>query len=199
MSDSLRPHGLHHPRFPCPSPSPGACSNSCPLSQGCHPTILSSVVPFFCLQSFPASGSFQWIRFDCSLRQKTSSNSMSDIVVHLRDSVASIHSTCNRSQPPAVPLWEWSLSSPTSASSPGSESSSITLSFMALSPVIVTEGDSPWQRPCGPYPVHLHPVPLPPSHPHPSSQPSSQADPCFTGRKLWLTGRWLVAGPHGTP
>ena len=109
------------------------------------------------------------------------------------------HSTCNRSQPPAVPLWEWSLSSPTSASSPSSKSSSITLSFMALSPVIVTEGDSPWQRPRGPYPVHLHPVPLPPSHPHPSSQPSSQADPCFTGRKLWLTGRWLVAGPHGTP
>ena len=59
MSDSLQPHGLQHVSFPCPSPSPGACSNSCPLSQWCHPTILSSVVPFsFCLQSFPASGSF---------------------------------------------------------------------------------------------------------------------------------------------
>ena len=45
-------------RLPCPSPSPRACSNSCPLSRWCHPTISSSVVPFSCLQSFPASGSF---------------------------------------------------------------------------------------------------------------------------------------------
>ena len=60
MSDSLRPHGLQHTRPPCPSLSPGACSNSCPLSQWCHPTISSSVViPFsFCLQSCPASGFF---------------------------------------------------------------------------------------------------------------------------------------------
>ena len=51
--------GLQHTRPPCPSPSPGACSNSCPLSQWCHPTISSSVIPFSsCLQSFPASGSF---------------------------------------------------------------------------------------------------------------------------------------------
>ena len=59
MSDSLRPQGLQHSRLPCPSPSPGACSNSCPLSRWCHATISSSVVPFSsCLQSFPASGSF---------------------------------------------------------------------------------------------------------------------------------------------
>ena len=59
MSDSLWPHGLQHTRLPCPSPSPGACSNPCPLSQWCHPSILSSVVPFSsCLQSLPASGSF---------------------------------------------------------------------------------------------------------------------------------------------
>ena len=59
FSCSLQPHGLQHARLFCPSPSPGACSNSCPLSQWCHPTILSSVVPFSsCLQSFPASGSF---------------------------------------------------------------------------------------------------------------------------------------------
>ena len=59
MSDSLPPCGLHHCRIPCPSLSPGVCSNSCPLSQGCHPTISSSVVPFFSSpQSFPASGSF---------------------------------------------------------------------------------------------------------------------------------------------
>ena len=60
MSDSLRPHGLQQTRLPCPSPTPGIYSNSCPLSQWCHPTISSSVVPFSpCLQSFPASGSFQ--------------------------------------------------------------------------------------------------------------------------------------------
>ena len=57
VSDSLRPHG--HAKPPCPSPSPKACSNSCPLSWWCHPTISSSVIPFSsCLQSFPASGSF---------------------------------------------------------------------------------------------------------------------------------------------
>ena len=52
-------HGLQHTKLPCPSPTPGACSNSCPLSQWCHPTISSSVVPFSShLQSFPASESF---------------------------------------------------------------------------------------------------------------------------------------------
>ena len=56
---TLWPHGLQHSRFPCASPSSGICSNSCSLSQWCHPTILSSVVPFFsCFQSFPGSGSF---------------------------------------------------------------------------------------------------------------------------------------------
>ena len=59
MSKSLQPHGLQHARLPCPSPSPRVCSNSCPLSQWYHPTISSSVTPFsYCLQSFPASGSF---------------------------------------------------------------------------------------------------------------------------------------------
>ena len=59
MSDSLRPHGLQHARPPCPSPTPGVYSNSCPLSQWCHPTFSSSVVPFFSgLQSFPESGFF---------------------------------------------------------------------------------------------------------------------------------------------
>ena len=59
VSDSLRPHEPQHTRPPCPSPTPGVHPNSCPLNQWCHPTISSSVVPFFCLQSFPASGSFQ--------------------------------------------------------------------------------------------------------------------------------------------
>ena len=58
MSDSLQSHGVQHTRLPCLSPTPGACSNSCPLSWWCHPTISSSVILFsFCLQSFPASGS----------------------------------------------------------------------------------------------------------------------------------------------
>ena len=59
VSDSLWPHGLQKARLPCPSPTPRACSNSFLLSLWCHPTISFSVVPFsFCLQSFPASGSF---------------------------------------------------------------------------------------------------------------------------------------------
>ena len=59
MSDSLRPHELQHARPPCPSPTPGVHSDSCPSSQWCHPAISSSVVPFFsCPQSFPASKSF---------------------------------------------------------------------------------------------------------------------------------------------
>ena len=57
LFDSLWPYGLQHTRLPCPSSSPRACSNSCPLSWWCHPNISSSVVPFSsCLQSFPASG-----------------------------------------------------------------------------------------------------------------------------------------------
>ena len=64
VSDSLLPHGLQHARLPCPSPTPGDYSNSCPLSQWCHPTISSSVVSFSsCLQSFPASGSFPVSQF----------------------------------------------------------------------------------------------------------------------------------------
>ena len=60
VSDSLWPHGLQHARLPCVSPIPGVYPNPCPLSWWCHPTISSSVVPFSsCLQSFPATGSFQ--------------------------------------------------------------------------------------------------------------------------------------------
>ena len=58
MSNSLRPHGLQHTRPPYPSPTSRIYSNSCPLSWWCHPTLLSSVAPFSCPQSFPASGSF---------------------------------------------------------------------------------------------------------------------------------------------
>ena len=55
MSDSLQTHGLQHARVPCPSPTRGACSNSCPLSLWCNPVIPFSVIPFSsCLQSFPS-------------------------------------------------------------------------------------------------------------------------------------------------
>ena len=63
-SDSLQPRGLQHVRHPCPSSTPGAFSDSCPLSQWCHSTISSPVIPFSSwLQSFPASGSFQVSQF----------------------------------------------------------------------------------------------------------------------------------------
>ena len=64
MSDSLQPHKLQHARPPCPSPTPRVYSNPSPLSRWCHPTISSSVIPFSSrLRSFPASGSFQMIKF----------------------------------------------------------------------------------------------------------------------------------------
>ena len=67
MSDFLWTRRLWHTRLPCLSPTLGACSNSYPSSWWCHPTISSSVVPFFfCLQSFPASGSFQMSQFFAS-------------------------------------------------------------------------------------------------------------------------------------
>ena len=69
-SNSLQTHGLQHTRLPCPSPSPRACSNSCPSSRWCHPTISSSVVPFSSrLQSFPESGSFSTSQFFSSSGQ----------------------------------------------------------------------------------------------------------------------------------
>ena len=67
VSDSLQPQGLQHTRLPCPSTTPGAYSNSCPLSQWCYSTTSSSVVPFSsCLQSSPASRSFQLSQFFAS-------------------------------------------------------------------------------------------------------------------------------------
>ena len=67
ISDSLQTHGLQHARPPCPPPTPRVYSNSCPLSRWCDATILSSVIPFSsCLQSFPASGSFQMSQFFAS-------------------------------------------------------------------------------------------------------------------------------------
>ena len=70
ISYSLRPHGLQHARTPCPSPNPRVYSNSCPLSRWCHPAISPTVVPFFHLQSFPASGSFPMSQFFMSGGQR---------------------------------------------------------------------------------------------------------------------------------
>ena len=70
VSDSLQPPGLQHARPLCPSPTPRVYSNSCPLSWWCQPTISSSVIPFSsCLQSFPASGSFQMNQLFASCAQ----------------------------------------------------------------------------------------------------------------------------------
>ena len=70
--DSLQLHELQHARRPCPPPTPGVHPNRCPLSQWCHPTILSSVIPFSsCPQSFPASGSFQMSQVFTSGGQST--------------------------------------------------------------------------------------------------------------------------------
>ena len=81
LSDSLRPHGLWHARPPCPSPIPKACSNSCASSQWCHPTISSSVIPFsFCLQSFPASGSFQISQFFTPGGQSTGASASASVL-----------------------------------------------------------------------------------------------------------------------
>ena len=78
MSNSLWPHGLQHVRLPYLSSTPRAWSNSCPLSQWCHPTISSSVIPFsFCLQSFPASGPFPVSQFFSSGGQSIGSFSFS--------------------------------------------------------------------------------------------------------------------------
>ena len=69
------------PGFPCPSPSPGACSNSCPLSQWCHPTISSSVITFSCLQSFPVSGSFPVTRLFISGGRSIEASASSSVLL----------------------------------------------------------------------------------------------------------------------
>ena len=84
---TLRPHGLQHARIPCPSPSPGACSNSCPLSWWYHPNISSSAIPFsFCPQSFPESGSspMSWL-FESSGQSIGASALASVLPVNIQD------------------------------------------------------------------------------------------------------------------
>ena len=87
MSNSLWPHGLQHTRLLCPSPTPGAGSNSCSWSWWCHPTISSSVIPFSSsLQFFPASGSFAMSQFFTSGGQSTGvSASASVLPMNIQD------------------------------------------------------------------------------------------------------------------
>ena len=87
MSDSLRPHEPQHTRPPCPSPTPGVYSDSCPLSPWCHPVISSSVIPFSSrLQSFPASGSSQMSQFFASGSQSIGiSTSASVLPMNIQD------------------------------------------------------------------------------------------------------------------
>ena len=80
MSNSLQPHGLQHARPPCPSPTPGVYSNSCPLSQWWHPTISFSVISFSCLQSFPALGSFQMSHFFTSGAQNIGVSALASVL-----------------------------------------------------------------------------------------------------------------------
>ena len=87
VSDSLQSHGLQHARLPCPSWTPGTHSNSCPLSDWCHPIISSSVMPFSsCPQSFPASGSFPMSQFFTSGGQSIGvSTSASVLLMNIQD------------------------------------------------------------------------------------------------------------------
>ena len=81
VSNSLWPHGLQHARLPSPSPTPGTWLNSCPLSWWCHPTISSSVIPFsFCLQSFPAPGSFPMSQFFASGGQRIGASALASVL-----------------------------------------------------------------------------------------------------------------------
>ena len=82
FSCSVVSEQLQHARLPCPSPTPRGCSNSCPLSRWCHPTISSSVVPFFsCLQSFPASGSFLMSQFFVSAGQSIGASASASVLL----------------------------------------------------------------------------------------------------------------------
>ena len=78
---TLQPHGLQHARLPCSSPTPRACSNSCPSSRWCLPTISSSAIPFSsCLQSFPASGSFTMSEFFASGYQSIGASASASVL-----------------------------------------------------------------------------------------------------------------------
>ena len=81
ISSSLQPHGLQHARLLCPTLSPGVCSHSCPLTQWYYLTISSSATPFsFCLQSFPASGSFPMSQLFTSVGQRIGASASASVL-----------------------------------------------------------------------------------------------------------------------
>ena len=121
-SYSLQPHGLQHARLPCPSPSPGACSNSCPLSRWCHPTISSSVAPFSPLLSiFPSIRVFSteailrfWWPKDWSFHSSISPSNESSGLVSLMSLFPILgFQTCQ-----LIPSWFYILIFPTFFSTP---------------------------------------------------------------------------------
>ena len=86
LCPTLRPHRLQHARLPCSSPTPGAYSNSCPLSPWCHPTISSSVIPFSShLQSFPASEFFQMIPLFTPGGQSNGVSGLASVLMNIQD------------------------------------------------------------------------------------------------------------------
>ena len=107
MSDYLCPRGLQHNRLLCPSLTPGACSNSCPLSQWCHPTVSSSVVPFStCLQSFPAPGSLPMSQFFTSGGQNNGASASASVLpMNIQDWLPLKKGECWRTD--AFELWYW--------------------------------------------------------------------------------------------
>ena len=95
MSDSLRPHKLQHARPPCPSPSPGVCSDSCPLSQWCYLTTSSSATPFYSWsQSFPASASFPVSWLFISGGQSIGDSASASVLPGLPTWLSGTESTC---------------------------------------------------------------------------------------------------------
>ena len=124
MSNSLQPSGLQHTRLLCPSPSPQDCSNSCPLNQWCYPTISSSLAPFsFCLQSFPASGSFPMSQLFTSVGQSIGASASTSVFpVNIQDWF-----------PLELIIWSLCSSRDSQESSPAPQfksTSSLTLSFL---------------------------------------------------------------------
>jgi len=122
MTGSLQPHGLQHARLPCLSPAPGNCSDSCPLSWWCHPTISSSVITFSsCLQYFPTSGFFQVSQFFASGGQSIGVSATTSVLpMNIQDWFP-------------LGLTLWSLSSPRD-----SQESSPTLQFKSIKSLMLS-------------------------------------------------------------
>ena len=109
-SSSLWPHGLQCARPPCPSPTPRACSNSCPSSQWYHPTVSSSVTPFSCLQSSTASGSFRVSQFFTSGGQSIGASASTSVLpMNIQDWFPSRLTSLISNSYISLNFWVWSL------------------------------------------------------------------------------------------